>query len=100
MSDEVTLDSIADYLLKHFNEYLVLEARIRELEDMVHLLWSEIVYRTGDMNMKGDWYGLDKRIRMLEEGEEGRNNYLSNTLKKKKEYIKPQSQGYTGLKEE
>ena len=100
MSDKVTLESITDYLLGHFNEHLVLEARIRELEDMVHLLWSEIVDRTGGMDIKGDWYGLNKRLLMLEEGEEGRNSYLSNVLKQKKEYIKPQLQGYTGLKEE
>jgi len=100
MDDEVTLESITDYLFKHYTEFSELEARVREIEGMVHALWGELVHRTGEMDIKGDWYGLDKRMRMLEEGEEGRNNYLSNTLKQKKEYKKPQPQGYTGLKEE
>lgn len=106
MADEVSLEKVTNYLLKHFTEYCELEARVRELEDMVNTLWGELVNRTGEMDIKGDWYGLNKRLLMLEEGEEGRNNYLSNTLKQKsipmqkKEYIKPQPQGYTGLKEE
>ncbi len=98
MGDEVTLEKVTDYLLKHFTESCELESRVRELEDIVYTLWGELVDRTGGMDIKGDWYGLNKRLLMLEEGEEGRNSYLSNVLKQKKENIKPQ--GYTGLKEE
>ena len=80
----VTVEDVLDHQLKHFSEYMALECRVKGLEELVNLLWREIVYRTGEMNLKGDWYGLDRRLCMLEEGEEGMRNFLSNSLKEKK----------------
>jgi len=81
MAEEVSISDIRKHLIRHFYEYIELECRVRELEHTVYVLWGELVDRTGEMNLKNDWYGLDKRLRMLEEGEDGRNKYLSSTLK-------------------
>ncbi len=82
---EVTLEDIQNFLLAHFSEYMALECEVADLRNQVNILWGEIVYRTGELDLKDDWYGLDRRIRMLEEGEAGMRNFLSNSLKEKRE---------------
>jgi len=81
MAEEVSISDIRKHLIRHFYEYIELECRVRELEHTVYVLWGELVDRTGEMNLKNDWYGLDKRLRILEEGQDGMEKYLSSTLK-------------------
>ena len=83
--DEVITENIQDYLVMHFGEYLALEIEVRDLQKMVNVMWGEIVYRTGEMNLKNDWHGLDKRLREIEERMDGMQNDLSNSLKRKRD---------------
>ena len=94
MMGEVTFENIQDYLVKHFSEYLALEIEVRDLQKMVNVMWGEIVHRTGEMNLKNDWHGLDKRLREIEERMDGMENYLSNSLKRKETYVNKKTKGY------
>jgi len=52
----------------------------KDVRDQVNALWNEVVHHSGEMNLKGDWYRLDKRLRETEEQLEGLMKHYTDTL--------------------
>ena len=63
------------------NILCVLALDVKDIRDQVNVMWNELIHHSGEMNLKGDWYGLDKRLRMVEEELDGVRIHYTDTLK-------------------
>lgn len=63
------------------NVLCVLALDVKDIREQVNIMWNELVHHNGGMNLQGDWYGLDKRLRMVEEELDGFRIHYTGTLK-------------------